>query len=187
MEQHLYNKHLFNMVLTSLIIIGAINWGLTAIGWNIVYVLNKTLSSSFKMKLYLDTVIYALVGLSGLYLAFQRNTWLPFLGESVLPNSLVPLKEKKGNITLKVQVEPNEKVAYWASNPGENPDINVWDAYGKFENSGVVLANDKGEAVLSFDKGTEYVVPDGRHLKSHVHYRTLPPHAMMGPIQTIFV
>lgn len=187
MQQHLYGNYLLNMFVVGLVIVGAINWGLTALGWNIVHILNKTISSSFKMKLYLDTIIYTLIGLSGLYLAFQRNTWLPFLGESVLPNSLIPLKEKKGNITLKIQVEPNVKVAYWASNPGKNPHIDVWDAYGKFENSGVVVANDQGEATLSFDKGSEYDVPSGRHLTSHVHYRTMPNSSMMGPIHTIFV
>jgi uncharacterized membrane protein YuzA (DUF378 family) len=175
------------MIIVGLIIVGAINWGFTAFGWNLVDIFNKKLSKLFNLKLSIDKFIYIVIALCGLYLAFRRNTWLPFLGESVLPSSFVPLKEKKGNINLKINVEPNVKVAYWASNPGNNPKINVFDAYGKFENSGVVMSNEKGEANISVDKGTEYDVPSGRHLKSHVHYRILTDSSMMSEIKTIFV
>ena len=187
MQQYLYVLYLLQMVITGLVIIGAINWGFTAFGWNLVEIINQFLSKSFKTKLQLDFYVYIIISLCGIYLAFQRSTWLPFLSKSVFPPSLVPLKEKKGNTNLKIIVEPNVKVAYWATNPGSNPNIDVFDAYGKFENSGVVLSNDKGEAILSFDKGSEYNVPSGRHLKSHVHYRTVPSSAMMGDIHTLFV
>ena len=185
----IYNmqKYFLHMFITGLVIIGAINWGLTAFGWNIVEILNKSVSKLFNKKLYIDKFIYIIVFICGIYLAFQRNTWLPFLGESVLPSSLVPLKDKKGNVNIKIEVEPNVKVAYWSSNPGNNPNINVFDAYGKFENSGVVQSNDKGEANISFDRGSEYDVPSGRHLKSHVHYRILRDSSMMGDIKTIFI
>ena len=60
-------------------------------------------------------------------------------------------------------------------------------AYDKFENSGVVVANDQGNAILVFNKGTSYIVPGGKEIKSHVHYREFSENGMMGPIQSVFV
>ncbi|MGV3772008.1 MAG: DUF378 domain-containing protein [Verrucomicrobiales bacterium] len=47
-----------------LVVIGAINWGLVAMGFNLVDVLTGDL-------VWLERAIYALVGLSGLYLAVR--------------------------------------------------------------------------------------------------------------------
>jgi hypothetical protein len=114
--------------------------------------------------------------------------WLPFLGESVLPGTLVPLKAHSGNTHVKVQVTPGAKVAYWSAMPGDDSDINVRDAYAKFENSGVVVADGEGVATLSFNKGTDYVVPSGKRITSHVHYREFTDeYGMMGPIGTVYV
>ena len=61
-------------------------------------------------------------------------------------------------------------------------------AYDDFSNSGVVLANDLGVATLSFDKGSEYVVPSGKQLKSHVHYREFSEKlGMVGPVKSVFL
>jgi len=87
-----------------------------------------------------------------------------------------------------VNVSPGAKVAYWSAMPGDNPDIDVRDAYAKFGNSGVVMADGEGVATLSFDKGTDYVVPSGRSITSHVHYREFnDEYGMMGPIGTVYV
>ena len=54
-------------------------------------------------------------------------------------------------------------------------------------NSGVVVANDQGNAILVFNKGTSYIVSGGKEIKSHVHYREFSENGMMGPIQSVFV
>lgn len=72
--------------------------------------------------------------------------------------------------------------------PGDNPDTPVVDAYGKYDNSGVVMSDASGIATLVFEKGTEYTVPSGKHLKSHVHYRELTgAYGMIGPVKTVFI
>ncbi|MDE1874475.1 MAG: DUF378 domain-containing protein [Patescibacteria group bacterium] len=49
-----------------LVIIGALNWGLTAFGWNVVHLILGSVS-------WLESLVYILVGLSGLYLIFTHK------------------------------------------------------------------------------------------------------------------
>jgi hypothetical protein len=44
----------------------------------------------------------------------NKHNWLPFLGSSVLPSPLVPLKTIEGNTKVTVNVSPNSKILYWA-------------------------------------------------------------------------
>ncbi len=176
-----YVRYSLRMVLVALVLIGGVNWGLHAFGYNVVEFIGKSL----KFR-YLEKVVYILVAVSAIVLLFDRTSWLPFLGDSVLPASVVPLKVHDGDTSVVVKVSPNTKVAYWAANPGKNPEIDVYDAYGNFENSGVVQSDAHGNAVLKFNKGTAYVVPSGKRLSSHVHYRELSG-IMMRPVQSVFV
>ncbi len=179
------------MVLIIIVLVGGVNWGTTAMGFNIVEKINLALSRIFHKRLWIDRVIYVLVAAAAIILAFDRTLWLPFLGETVLPSSLIPLKEQSGSTKIKVKVAPNTKVAYWAALPPKEAGSNdepVETAYGKYGNSGVTMSNDEGDATLSFEKGTGYIVPSGRKIDSHVHYRELPEeYGLLGPIRTVFV
>lgn len=53
-----------HMVTFTLVIVGAVNWGLVGVGYNVV---NKILSAVGLVSL--ENIIYILVGLSGVYLA----------------------------------------------------------------------------------------------------------------------
>ena len=175
------------MVLIAIVLVGAVNWGFHTFGYNLVEMLNRFLSGVFKRRLPLDRVIYVVVAVSALILAFQRDTWLPFLGNSVLPGAVVPLKKNMGDTTVDVKVTPGAKVAYWAAEPNDGAVPLVRAAYDQFENSGVVVANDQGVATLVFNKGTSYIVPSGRKLESHVHYREFGEDGMMGPVKSVFI
>ncbi len=187
----MWMKTTIRMIAIAAIIAGGINWFAVAFGYNLVDLLNSALSRFFKKQLSLNKVIYFIVGISAIVLAFDRTLWLPFLGESVLPSVLIPVTSNSnstGAQKIQVKVSPNTKVAYWAARPGNNPETPVTDAYGKFDNSGVVMSDASGIATISFEKGTEYTVPSGRQLKSHVHYRELSgEYGMIGPVQTVFV
>ena len=99
--------------------------------------------------------------------------------------TFVPNKEpKKGNTVVEVKVRPNTRVAYWASSP-KNYVPQVEEAYGDFSNSGVVTSNNIGVAKLVIEAGTSYIVPSGREINRHIHYRELDlPWGMMGDIKT---
>ena len=55
------NMKALHMVAFVLVVVGALNWGLTALGWNVVILF----LCSWPM---LEKVVYLLVGVSGVYL-----------------------------------------------------------------------------------------------------------------------
>jgi uncharacterized membrane protein YuzA (DUF378 family) len=186
----IYYRVKFNMVLMALVIIGAINWGTTAFGYNLVEILNYQINSFFRRETYFNRVIYVIIALAAIRLAFQQKTWLPFLGYSAFPSkAFIPLKENKNApIKIEVKVKPNTRVAYWASLHKDTHDIPyVDDAYGDFSNSGVVMSDKDGIAILSIKPSTSYIIPSGREIPRHVHYRMLDlPLGMMGNLRTAY-
>lgn len=182
-----YNTHFwmtkFRMLLLVLVIIGAYNWGAVAYGYNFVELLaNKVSPSSSKN---ICQIIYILVALSALALALRKDTWLPFLGCTAVPSSLLPLKSppNNANIKVKVQVNPNSKVVYWAAY-GKDSEQDVSVAYKDFSNSGVVMSDSNGTAELSIVEGGGYHVPF-RTISRHIHYRVFSSLGnMLGPVKT---
>ena len=174
------------MVVTALVIIGAINWGATTLGYNLVEMLSKFINTSLKTDLPIDKAIYILVALCGISLAYKRTTWLPFLGKSILPGNLVTKQTPaKANKKIKVRVRPNAKVAYWAATGKDKNEQDVFDAYGDNSNSGVVMADDKGVAELPILEGAGYKVPTGKRIPRHVHYRVIG-NSMMDRVRTVY-
>jgi uncharacterized membrane protein YuzA (DUF378 family) len=173
-------------ILVLLVLVGGLNWGAVALGYNLVEMIKNLFNDALGMETYIDKIIYLLVALAAVKLAIKRDLWLPFLGESVLPGSLIPLKDVFGDTTVDVKVKPNTRVAYWASLPQENGKTPlVHEAYGDFKNAGVVLSDKDGIARLTVNKGTSYIVPSGREISRHVHYRELDQvWGLVGPIQT---
>lgn len=56
-------KNWLDWVAIVLVIIGAVNWGLYALGYNLVDLIFSAVS-------WLETTVYALVGLAGLYMIY---------------------------------------------------------------------------------------------------------------------
>ena len=125
--------------------------------------------------------------IAALSLVFRRNIYLPFLGETVYPcDNLVDKTPDSAELTVTVtDIPAGTKVVYWAAEPSTSIVSNPWDAYGKYENSGVATSNASGKAVLSVRKPTGYKVPSGRELKPHVHYRFCQESGILSEIRTI--
>jgi uncharacterized membrane protein YuzA (DUF378 family) len=178
------------MVLTFLVIIGALNWGSSVFGYNLVEIINTQINKLVGKETNINKLIYIIIALAALKLVFKKSTWLPFLGTTAFPSkSLVPTKfNAMGNTVVKVNVKPNTRVAYWSSMPVENQEVPfVNDAYGNFENSGVVISDDKGVADLLILPGTAYRVHSGRVISRHIHYRELDlVSGLMGKIETVY-
>lgn len=172
------NKTLFMIAMVCLVLAGLL------LGAQLF--LKKSVFSGFKQYAW---IVFAVAGLSALFVGFSRDTYLPFLGETVMPCSL--LKESlPENAThyARVQVHPGAKVLYWAAEP-ENDDLQAlkdWrQAYLGFKNAGVVTANDKGVAVLRFRKPQPYTVPVSGKIEAHVHYRVCGDQGMLGRVETM--
>jgi uncharacterized membrane protein YuzA (DUF378 family) len=180
--KELYSKIRLNQIMTGLVLIGAINVGLTAMGYNIIQSIGDTLGIVPFAK-----VVSIIIGLAAIKLTLCRNTWLPFLGQSVLPGALISVKANtnKTDTVVTVKTKPNSKIAFWAALPkGDTPDVIT--AYGDYSNSGVVMSDKDGVAKLNILAGSRYTVPPCcRVIPRHVHYRVVGlPHGMVGSVKT---
>jgi hypothetical protein len=127
--------------------------------------------------------------IAALSLVFRRNIYLPFLGETVYPcDNLTDKTPDSAELMVTVtDVPAGTKVVYWAAEPSTSIVSNPWDAYGKYENSGVATSNKDGHVELKFRKPTAYKVPSGRELKPHVHYRFCQESGILSEIRSVFV
>jgi uncharacterized membrane protein YuzA (DUF378 family) len=56
-----YTKSLIRMVLTGFVIVGALNYGLTAIDYNLIEVINHELNNYFNKDLHFNIILYILI------------------------------------------------------------------------------------------------------------------------------
>jgi uncharacterized membrane protein YuzA (DUF378 family) len=139
-------------------------------------------------------VIYVLMGLAAVYVGFRRDTYLPFLGETVMPCGALSDRVPDHADTEVVihSLPPGRKVLYWAAEPSTTglSTINDWrKAYLEFANAGVTTVNEMGMALLRVRSPQSYSVPSAgilsKTLQSHVHWRMCGDDGMLGPVQTM--
>jgi hypothetical protein len=161
----------------------------------IIFVLIASLKAGYhgictKTKLStIKRIFLLLVGISALYLIFapRVKTFLPFLGKTVFPPSLILLSEQANtNATVKVKANGAEKVAYWAAHPDHGyVEEDPYKAYSTYKNFGVAAVKD-GYAILKLRCPTEYKVYNGMvKLPKHVHYRLIYSNGVVSEVKTI--
>ncbi len=178
------NKKIY-MVTVFFVVLGGMNWLLMgAMGINVArLILNRRMSSIF----------YIVVGVSALMLAFRRDVYLPFLGQTLFPAGTLALKTpQSANESVEITARPGAKVVYWATEPNITIDpksAKGWElAYEDFENSGVVVADDQGKATLRIRGPPQaYTVPVHGRLNPHVHFRIEKPGGFFGRVQTYYM
>ncbi len=128
-------------------------------------------------------IVQIAIGMCGLFLLSQRDFYLPFLGECAIPvpesHSTIDSSTMKRSkmISLTVDVPPKTKVVYWAANDSKLNAVGVLSpqqAYGDFQNSGMVVSDQNGTAVLKIASPASYSVGSifgKREIPKHVHYR----------------
>lgn len=163
-----------------LVVIGGLNWGLYGSSqgrYNLVGALGPTISM----------VVYILIGVAAIWLVFKRDTYLPFLGTTVMPCPVLVERVPEGaNTIVEVKVTPNSNVVFWASESQDNQIINnPQEAYGTYSNSGVARSNARGIATLRVRKPVRYQA-GMRTLPLHIHYR-ICENGLMGRIETVYL
>lgn len=178
-----YTHKMIQKVAIVLVIVGAVNWGM--IGGLRVNLVERLLGKGSVGA----RIVYILVGVAALMLAFNRDTYLPFLGESVFPCSVLSDQTPPGATrSVTVQAEPGAKVVYWASEPADGSAVPTFkDAYRGYLNAGVATADTSGKAVLKVREPQPYTVPLKGKLDSHIHFRICGPTGFIGRIKTVFL
>lgn len=176
-------KWLYKLAIIVLII-GALNWlSVGVAGVNFVEtLLGRTIARG----------IYIVVGVAALSIMFNRDTYLPFLGETVMPCGVIPESTPQGaNTEMRVSELPvGAKILYWAAEPQTDglKKINDWrKAYTKFMNAGVTVVGQDGVAVLRVRKPQAYTVPWKGQLEPHIHFRICGTDGMLARIKTVYV
>lgn len=166
-----------------LLVVGSLNWlsvGLFNTNF-LESVFGKTISR----------ILYVLVGIAVLTIMFNRDTYLPFLGETVLPCTTIPERVPPGATKeLHVSAPPGSKILYWAAEPAmeDLKQIQDWrHAYAKYENAGVTTTDSAGVAILKVRSPQPYLVPFKGRIEPHVHFRICDGSGMLGRIKTIFL
>jgi uncharacterized membrane protein YuzA (DUF378 family) len=171
------------MLATVLVLVGGLNWGLTALNFNLVEKLAQLVKYDG-----LSNIVYLLVGVSALYLTFDRNVYLPFLGKTVFPSGLLQESVPSGADTkANVHTTPDSVVVYWASEPSNEVVGDPYSAYEGYKNAGVTMSDSQGVAMLSVRSPSAYKVGREKQLSRHIHYRTYLSKGMLGEVQTVYI
>lgn len=142
-------------------------------------------------------IIMLFIGLSALYFVFDRDYYLSFLGQTV-----IPIAQKDSKIVLEnlKQIKlsglpPNTTVLSWGakeSNLGKIFDSYI-QAYGDYSNTIVSKTNEDGEVIIELPCPSSYYVPGKfgmmKRLNRHIHYRyELPKYkGMFSRVYTKFL
>lgn len=128
------------------------------------------------------------VFISGLWIGISRDTYLPFLGRTAIPPTV--LKDsaypQHSNTTIVLNlphVSNGTKVVYWGAKPATQVKSNPMQAYDDFSNAGVAIVVN-GKATLRFHCPGQYIVGSLKTLNRHVHYRVYDRRGLLGPVKT---
>jgi uncharacterized membrane protein YuzA (DUF378 family) len=182
MNSLVWEKILFKVAMI-LVLVGALNWlGIGLLGVNVVEkAVGKTVGRG----------IYVLVGVAAVSIMFNRDTYLPFLGDTVLPCTTIPERVPPGATKeVHVPAPAGSKILYWAAEPTmeELKQIPDWQqAYNKYENAGVTTTDSTGIAILKVRNPQPYKVPMKGQLPPHVHFRICDGTGMLGRVKTVFL
>ena len=178
-----YWKHKAYAIAMVLLVIGGINWGIKSM-------LGKDLVSYVTGRnVLLANGIFAAVGVAALFIGLHRDSYLPFLGQTLVPCSVLKVQTpENADIEAEVVVSPGAKILYWAAEPANNDlkELNDWKhAYLGYRNAGVAVADESGVAKLKVRKPQPYTVPLKGQLSPHIHYRKCMGEGLMSRVHTV--
>lgn len=149
-----------------LLIIGGLNYFLKS-------TINIDLFTFIKNR-FIVKIISLLIGISALYFMFNRDYYLPFLGECIIP---ITTKKPTENLTkIKLSgLPPNTIVMAWGAQSNNKIYEDPFEAYGNYLNTEITQSNERGEAIIELPCPSEYIVNKfgimKRKLNRHIHYR----------------
>ena len=174
------DRHWGHLIAVAIVLVGAVNAG--------VYGLAKWNPLQSLLGLTFSRLIYVVIGLCALYVGTQRATYLPFLGETVIPCSVLKdqVPEHADTVVQLHGLTPGKKVLFWASEPATDGLGRIKDwrrAYLEFANAGVTTVDEGGHATLNIRKPQAYTVPVKGLLETHVHWRMCGDNGFLGPVE----
>jgi len=167
-----------------ILVVAGLNWGLYA-------VFKKDAVSAILGKDTVPTrIFFILVACCAIFVGFNRDSYLPFLGQAIVPCSiLVERIPDKADLKVRIIAPAGRKVLYWAAASADSQEkLKDWRvAYGDYDNAGVAIAGEDGSALLQVRRPQPYWIIPGNKLEPHVHYRICGDEGMVGPVRSLFI
>jgi hypothetical protein len=141
-------------------------------------------------------IVMMIVGILAVIIMPNRYMYLPFLGQTALPASVLQDTEPKGNVILALdRLPPNIKVIFWAASRDFDADdkkviIGPRRAYDASVNGGITTSNDAGVAHVTIFCPQKYSVNRlgiDKVLPRHIHFRYELPGGLFSSVQTLQV
>jgi hypothetical protein len=141
----------------------------------------------------IQNILAVLVSVAVGLCMFDRDFYLPFLGQCVFPSSTQGVRRNlslKENVTVTLRnLPPSTSVVYWAANESTSIFDDPALAYSSYTNSGVGMTNANGEITFQIACPGRYNVKKfglyNKTLERHVHYRYELP-ASKGLFSKVF-
>jgi len=147
---------------------------ITALNYVLIKLLNINIFSFVKNSNILF-FLHLVMAIVVLYYLFNRDFYLPFLGQTIIPIKNTNIENPDGVLNFKIQNLPsNTNVIYWASNSSNEVIRNPIDAYKGYTNSGITKTDLYGNASLQISCPSDYYVKSfgmDKKLSQHIHYR----------------
>jgi len=128
-----------------------------------------------------------LVFLSSIWLISHRDTFLPFLGFTVLPPSAIKnsltIDGANVEIELSFDVKDGTRIIFWGAKTNSITQPNPKIAYSDYTNVGITTIQN-GKAILHFNCPGQYKVGPGYTLPRHIHYRLVMDSGIITPVKT---
>lgn len=150
---------------------------ITALNYVLIKLLNINLFSFIKnsdILLFLHLIMAIVV----IYYLFNRDFYLPFLGETVIPiKDINNIARSDDILNFKIQnLPPNKRMIYWASKSSNEVIENPIEAYKGYTNSGITKTDSNGNASIEISCPSDYYVKSfgmgtGKKIRQHIHYR----------------
>lgn len=169
MNKERKNMNTTEIVATSILLL------LGAFAWSLQYIMDPSTP---------DLMFILAMGVFGaaLWRALDLAFYLPFLGETAVPSSLLQqmrIEPAQTNFSVALRVAPRASVIYWAAEEK--------GGYKGYQNAGIVQADPQGNVVLKCRKPGMYRVPFQGLLSPHIHYRVSKTNGLLGPVKTIML
>jgi hypothetical protein len=158
--------------------------------YSVLIILHPDVMLLFKM-------IAIIVLISAIYISTNRNTYLPFLGKTVLPAILLQKELAPDGAThthvinLGHGVENGTRLIYWGAESTNKETVrnDPIEAYGNYSNSGIATVQDQKATIYFncpdvYNTGTIYT----KTIDRHIHYRLIAPDSiMMSQVFTVYI
>lgn len=142
-------------------------------------------------------LLAVIVLIATIFIALNRNTYLPFLGNTAIPpvlfsRELLPQGANVSYVLNLPNVADGTYLIYWGSLASKDKDTikpNPIEAYGDYSNTGITRVKGN-KATMSFNCPDRYNVGSfmTKTLDRHIHYRLIAPNSpIMSQVYTTYV